>query len=536
MYDEHDIFAVLTAHDTKNKASRAFKLWHNSAWFVPATGGVAEEATISSREVTPAQNPQLDDDVCAADRLVVTFSELMQLEDLSEGILAGTGASCHILLGHRGTRGISHKHYGIAVDENLRIWLHDHSLHGTAVGYQGQNEDEMRRKETWILAYEPGHDNPFGSITVNSGGLVVILEFPNHKAGNPSYVALLRALVDKCKADIPLVQELGLVSEASTQAPSGPQTLGERAIYYREKKIGNGQFAQVYKVVRARDGKVFAAKTFTPPTTRNKRRRGEVDPAWLMQIRHEFAIINENRHPNVVQVQVLDCLGYLHRRDVAHRDLKPENILVEFEPLYKVVVTDFGLSKVAAGDAWLKTFCGTLKYASPEVFPLNTAGHGPPADIWSLGVIGLEWVTGLPNPPEQPTAAPGADVPPRRWHTWVDDWVDRLLQRLYDEDDGQGDGRMFQILCRMLKREDRKRWHAMDCLALGFENGLFERREHDKLVAYKGGFQGVVLPALDQGDDESKTPTGASAPRPPHAKSNSKVSTAILGYTWDGGV
>lgn len=187
------------------------------------------------------------------------------------------------------------------MDDNLHIWLHDHSSHGTAVGYQGQNEDETRRTETWILAYEPGRRGPFGNITINTGGLIVTIEFPSHWAGDPPYVALLRALVDKCKAeaDVPNVQELGLASRVSTQAPSGAQTIGERTLYYREKKIGRGQFAQVYKIIRARDGKVLAAKTFTPPISKNKRKRDEVDPEWFMMIRREFAIINENRHVSV---------------------------------------------------------------------------------------------------------------------------------------------------------------------------------------------------------------------------------------------
>jgi len=44
--------------------------------------------------------------------------------------------------------------------------------------------------------------------------------------------------------------------------------------------------------------------------------------------------------------QILDGLGHLHAKGVAHRDLKPENFLVEKFPFFKVVITDFGLSRV----------------------------------------------------------------------------------------------------------------------------------------------------------------------------------------------
>ena len=73
-----------------------------------------------------------------------------------------------------------------------------------------------------------------------------------------------------------------------------------------------------------------------------------------------------------------------------HRDLKPENFLIEFEPYFKIVITDFGLANVVIDNAWLKTFCGSLKYAAPEVFPGFSQGHGLLADVWSMGVIGIE--------------------------------------------------------------------------------------------------------------------------------------------------
>ncbi|KAF2817572.1 kinase-like protein, partial [Mytilinidion resinicola] len=87
--------------------------------------------------------------------------------------------------------------------------------------------------------------------------------------------------------------------------------------------------------------------------------------------------------------QILDGLSHLHAKGLAHRDLKPENFLVKLRP-FQVVITDFGLSKVVPDTTLLKTFCGTLKYAAPEVFPGLSDGHGPEVDVWSLGVIIFE--------------------------------------------------------------------------------------------------------------------------------------------------
>ncbi|KAL9039365.1 MAG: hypothetical protein Q9180_002573 [Flavoplaca navasiana] len=548
-----DVFAVITAHDQQNKASSALELEHNSKWFCKATGGVALEPTMDSREITPAEDAQSDDEkqdeiASNVNRLVVSFPKLLALDNLENGLQLGTNPILsHILLGHRGTKGISGRQCNITVDEALNIWLHDYrSTHGTAVGQNGQNQKEVRRKDTWLLAYPPGAPDGFEETTIHCSSLAIRIELPNHGAGSPRYVENLRAFVKKCqgaawrsKVEPPGVEALGLASEPSTQAPSEAPTPRDRLVYYVVKTVGVGTFGKVEKIIKARDGRALAAKTFNPPPNRNKRRRNDPDPDWLIKIRREFAIMRDNPHPNVVQVfelretpepaiimdcyplgnindsntaydeyvtawgQILDGLKHLHAKGVVHRDLKPENILVKRDPLLKVVIADFGMAKVATGTALLQTFCGTLKYAAPEVFPGLSRGHGPLVDIFSLGVMVYEWIYALPNLPNVPAPRMKTEeISDKQWYTWLDEWLKLLFDKLEDEEDDPA----IQILVCMIETKVTSRWSATKCLAQGFKSRLFKRRVADGLVGCASDPDDFDLATGEREDLGTKTP------------------------------
>lgn len=93
--------------------------------------------------------------------------------------------------------------------------------------------------------------------------------------------------------------------------------------------------------------------------------------------------------------QLCSALEYLHNLNppIGHRDIKPDNILVVERTVNDIYVkfADFGLSKAADT---LKTLCGTLQWAAPEIYlkaadPVGAANstYSVAIDIWSLGVV-----------------------------------------------------------------------------------------------------------------------------------------------------
>lgn len=206
-----------------------------------------------------------------------------------------------------------------------------------------------------------------------------------------------------------------------------------------------------------------------------------------------------------------------------------------------VAITDFGLSKVKDDDTLLKTFCGNLRNLAPEAFPgcSDSDGYGPEVDIWSAGVIMLEWMYNIPNPPAIPMPKrKGQDVTEKQWRNWVAVWVDLLLKKLGDE---EADDTVVKILLRMIEPNPKKRWSADQCLEYGLQSGLFR-------MATDGHIVGVDDPDEkddedgeddeDDGDDGTKTPIARSPTARPSQRTQARTNiekTILEGGLWGSG-
>ncbi|KAG6486458.1 hypothetical protein ZIOFF_055033 [Zingiber officinale] len=96
--------------------------------------------------------------------------------------------------------------------------------------------------------------------------------------------------------------------------------------------------------------------------------------------------------------QLLRALKYIHTANVYHRDLKPKNILANAN--CKLKICDFGLARVAFHDTpttiFWTDYVATRWYRAPELCGSFFSKYTPAIDIWSIGCIFAEVLTGKP--------------------------------------------------------------------------------------------------------------------------------------------
>ncbi|KAF2444901.1 kinase-like protein [Karstenula rhodostoma CBS 690.94] len=193
--------------------------------------------------------------------------------------------------------------------------------------------------------------------------------------------------------------------------------------------LGKGSFGTVLLVKQRETGRLYAQKQF-------KKASITVRKKLIEQTKTERSILESvNRHPFIVNLyyafqdheklylileyaqggelfhhlaqermfnedtaafymgEMVLALDYLHRTvGIVYRDLKPENCLLDAEG--HLLLTDFGLSKVAVDDQTCNSIAGTIDFMAPEV--IQGLDYGMAVDWWSLGALGYDLLTGSP--------------------------------------------------------------------------------------------------------------------------------------------
>lgn len=99
-----------------------------------------------------------------------------------------------------------------------------------------------------------------------------------------------------------------------------------------------------------------------------------------------------------IGAQVADALSYVHGHGVIHRDVKPGNVLLGADG--RVLLADFGIARLMEGAAALTAtgaMVGTAAYLAPE--QLRGGRLGPALDVYALGLVLIEALTGRPAYP-----------------------------------------------------------------------------------------------------------------------------------------
>eukprot|EP01117_Protostelium_nocturnum_P014858 TRINITY_DN56_c0_g1_i2.p1 TRINITY_DN56_c0_g1~~TRINITY_DN56_c0_g1_i2.p1 ORF type:complete len:853 (-),score=235.81 TRINITY_DN56_c0_g1_i2:111-2669(-) len=194
--------------------------------------------------------------------------------------------------------------------------------------------------------------------------------------------------------------------------------------YQLGKTIGKGSFSKVKLSSHTKTGEKVAIKCL---------RKDKMDEDMLKMVERELFIMKLLKHPNIISlfeiqqtdnciylimeyasggeimdfivahgrlqekearkffIQLINAVKYMHSMHACHRDLKAANLLLDENLNIKII--DFGFSNMFVPGSKLNTFCGSPTHVSPQL-ARREEYDGPAADIWSLGVILFNLVTG----------------------------------------------------------------------------------------------------------------------------------------------
>ena len=275
-------------------------------------------------------------------------------------------------------------------------------------------------------------------------------------------------------------------SEGESVTDEEPKTVAitrgsAEAVYTMKDELGRGKFGIVKKCVDKSTGREYAAKFIA---CNGKAARDEVV--------HEIEVMNELNHKRLLRLeaafdlgkelvlvmelitggelfeklveedyiseqiatlyleQLLDGLGYMHRKNILHLDLKPENMMLVRPGGKRIKIIDYGIAKKYKPGQKLQVMQGTPEFAAPEVVAYE--GVTPATDVWAVGVITYVVLSGLSPFLGDDDAETMGNISSMAWE-FDDPVFDEITNEAKD------------FISKILIKDERKRMTILECQA-----------------------------------------------------------------------
>ncbi|XP_050074277.1 cyclin-dependent kinase 14 isoform X1 [Anopheles maculipalpis] len=209
----------------------------------------------------------------------------------------------------------------------------------------------------------------------------------------------------------------------------GDSPFGKSDAYIKLEQLGEGSYATVFKGYSNLTNQVVALKEIRLQEEEGAPFTAIREASLLKELKHSnivtlhdivhtretltfvFEFVNTDlsqymeRHPGGLDhrnvrlflFQLLRGLSYCHKRRVLHRDVKPQNLLIS--EMGELKLADFGLARAKSVPSHTYSHeVVTLWYRPPDVL-LGSTEYSTSLDIWGVGCIFVEMITGMPTFP-----------------------------------------------------------------------------------------------------------------------------------------
>ncbi|XKL69419.1 hypothetical protein PGB90_007188 [Kerria lacca] len=231
------------------------------------------------------------------------------------------------------------------------------------------------------------------------------------------------------KSEVFLMKDQNQRRTKRYSAFGGDSPFGKSEAYIKLDQLGEGSYATVYKGYSNLTHCIVALKEIrlqeeegAPFTAireasllKNLKHNNIVTLHDIVHTKHTLTFVFEYVHTDLSQYmeryngglhygnvrlflfQLLRGLAYIHKRRVLHRDVKPQNLLIS--EIGELKLADFGLARAKSVPSHTYSHeVVTLWYRPPDVL-LGSTEYSTSLDIWGVGCIFIEMITGVPTFP-----------------------------------------------------------------------------------------------------------------------------------------